>query len=55
MCYEATADGDIFYGLASRVEGEWFVTVPTGEPITTVCRTKNKSHSGYLIESGATP
>ena len=37
VCYKATADDDTFYGLIARVEGQWFVGVPSEDRKTEMC------------------
>jgi hypothetical protein len=37
VCYETTTDVDRFFGLAAGAAGEWFVSMPTAERITTQC------------------
>lgn len=37
VCYTATEDGEVWYGVATLVEGEWFVTSPSVDRIPDMC------------------
>ena len=37
VCYEATADDAVYYGLVTRVEDDWFATVPSVNRIRAEC------------------
>jgi hypothetical protein len=39
VCYEVLANGDRYYGLVARVEGQWFVMIPGSERFN--CPTDN--------------